>query len=44
MYNLVGWGEKLEICVRKNKNNRGSAQFIWFLFKKKVYLYFVATN
>ena len=28
-------GEKFEICVRTNKNNRGSAQFIWFLFKKK---------
>ena len=27
-------GEKFEICVRKNKNNRGSAQFIWLLFKK----------
>ena len=27
-------GEKFEICVRKNKNIRGSAQFIWLLFKK----------
>ena len=30
-----GLGEKFEICVRKNKNNRGSAEFIWFLLKKK---------
>ena len=32
------WGgvrEKFEISVRKNKNNRGSARFIWFLLKKK---------
>ena len=27
--------EKFEISVRKNKNNRGSARFYWFLLKKK---------
>ena len=33
------WGgvrEKIEISVRQNKNNLGSARFIWFLFLKKV--------
>ena len=29
-------GEKFEICVKKYKNNRGSARFIWFLLKKSV--------
>ena len=32
------WGgvrEKFEISVKKNKNNRGSARFIWFLLKNK---------
>ena len=31
--------EKFEIPARKNKNNRGSARFIWFLLKKSVILY-----
>ena len=32
---MHGVREKFEIFVRKNKNNRGSARFIWFLLKKK---------
>ena len=41
------WGgvrEKFEICVRKIKNNRGSARFIWFLLKTKKCIPFICDS